>query len=87
MYARTKGWELGEVAIAVDYDHRSSPRRVQIAIRLSGDLSDEQLERLERVAQACPLRRSIEAGFEFVESIEPREGAPRRERVEIGGAS
>jgi putative redox protein len=87
MYARTKRWELGEVAIAVDYDHHSSPRRVQIAIKLGGDLSDAQLERLERVAQTCPLRRSIEAGFEFVESIESREGTPGREPVEIGGAS
>jgi putative redox protein len=86
MYARTKGWELGEVAVAVDYDHRSSPRRFQIAIQLSGDLSDAQLERLERVAQACPLRRSIEAGIEFVEKIERAERAPVREPVEIGGA-
>jgi putative redox protein len=87
MYARTKGWELGEVAVAVDYDHRSTPRRFQIAIELSGDLSDAQLERLERVARACPLRRSIEAGTEFVENIGLREGATRRELVEIGGAS
>ena len=87
MYARTKGWELGEVAVEVDYDHRSSPRRFQIAIRLTGELSDAQLERLERVAQACPLRRSIEAGIEFVESIERREGTTRRESVTAGGAS
>lgn len=87
MYARTKGWELGEVVVEVDYDHRSTPRRFQIAIQLGGDLSDAQLERLESVARACPLRRSIETGIEFVESIERREGATRREPVEIGGAS
>jgi putative redox protein len=86
-YARTKGWELGEVLVAVDYDHRSSPRRFQIAIQLSGDLGDAQLERLERVARACPLRRSIEAGIEFVESIELRDGGTGRKPVEIGGAS
>ena len=79
--------ELGEVAVAVDYDHRSSPRRFQIAIQLSGDLSDAQLERLERVAQACPLRRSIEAGIEFVEDIERRDCATGRVPVAIGDAS
>jgi len=75
MYARTKGWELGEVLVAVDYDHRSTPRRFEIAIQLGGDLSDGQLDRLESVARTCPLRRSIEAGVEFVESIERREDA------------
>jgi putative redox protein len=58
------------VKVEVDYDHRSTPRRFEIAIRLSGDLSDEQLERLEKVAAACPVRRAIEAGIEFDERIE-----------------
>jgi putative redox protein len=70
MYARTKRWELGDVTVAVDYDHRSAPRRFAIAIHLTGDLSNDQLARLDKVAQSCPLRRSIEAGFEFTESIE-----------------
>jgi putative redox protein len=87
MYARTKGWKLGEVAVQVDYDHRSTPRRFQVAIRLSGDLSDAQLERLERVARACPLRSSIEAGIEFVESIEHTESSTGREPVKSGGTS
>ncbi|MGH3135940.1 MAG: OsmC family protein [Gaiellaceae bacterium] len=87
MYARTKGWELGEVVVEVDYNHRSIPRRFEIAIQLSGKLSDAQLERLRKVASSCPLRRSIETGIEFVESIERREGATRRQAVEIGGAS
>jgi putative redox protein len=87
MYARTKGWELGEVAVEVDYDNHSTPRRFELVIRLGGDLSDAQLERLKKVARACPLRRSIEAGIEFVESIERREDATRREPVTIGGAA
>jgi len=87
MYARTKGWELGEVAVEVDYDHRSTPRRFQIEIRLSGDLSDAQLERLNSVARACPLRRSIEAGIEFVEHFERRDRPAGRRLVATGGAS
>ena len=69
-YGRTKGWDLGDVAVEVDYDNRATPRRIEIVTRLGGDLDDEQLERLEKVARACPLRRSIESGFEFVERIE-----------------
>jgi putative redox protein len=70
MYARTKSWELGEVMVAVDYDNRSTPRRFEIAIQISGDLDEAQLARLDAVARACPLRRSVEAGIEFVETIE-----------------
>ena len=69
-YARTKGWDLGQVTVDVDYDHRSTPRRFEVTIGLSGDLTDEQVARLEKVAAACPLRRSLEAGFEFEERIE-----------------
>ena len=87
MYARTKGWQLGDVTVEVDYDHLSTPRRFRIAVQLTGDLSDAQLERLQRVAHTCPLRRSIEAGIEFVESIECSKSATTREPVEIGGAS
>ena len=74
MYARTKKWDLGEVSVDVDYDHRSTPRRFEIAIHLGGRLSDEQLERLEKVAASCPLRRSIEAGMVFEERIEAAAG-------------
>ena len=87
MYARTKGWKLDEVTVDVDYDHRSTPRRFQIAILLSGNLSVSQLERLEKVAAACPLRRSIESGIEFVERIERRGGPTQREPVATGAGS
>ncbi len=60
MYARTKGWELGEVTVEVDYDNHSTPRRFEVAIELGGELSDAQLERLEKVAalvSASPVDR------------------------------
>jgi putative redox protein len=76
-YARTKDWDLGEVTVDVDYDHRSAPRRFVVHVALSGDLSAVQLERLEKVAASCPLRRSIESGIEFFELVElRREPAP-----------
>ena len=81
-YARTKGWDLGDVRVAVDYDHRSTPRRFEVAVTLGGDLTDAQLERLAKVARACPLRRSVEAGIEFAETV-----SRDREVVAAGGAS
>jgi putative redox protein len=69
MYARRNHWDLGQVTVGVDYDHRSTPRHADIAIELTGDLTPGQLERLERVAAACPVRRSIETGIDFSERI------------------
>jgi putative redox protein len=74
-YARTKNWELGDVSVAVDYDNQSVPRTFDITIELGGVVTDEQLARLEKVAAACPLRRSIEAGIEFEETV-TRNGSP-----------
>lgn len=68
-YARTKDWDLGLVTVDVDYDHRSTPRRFSVAIELTGELNDEQVARLQKVAAACPLRRSIECGIVFEERI------------------
>ncbi len=85
MYARTKNWALGDVTVEVDYDNQSTPRKFEIVIKLGGDLSEAQLERLEKVARSCPLRHSIEVGIEFVEHLERRERLARR--VVTGGAS
>ena len=89
VYARTKGWDLGDVQVAVEYDNRSTPRRFEVAIELGGELTDEQLRRLERVAASCPVRRSVEAGIEFVETIERRERTSVRPRpaATAGGVS
>jgi len=69
MYARTKDWEPGEITVDVRYDKDVSPRTFDIAIELSGDLSEAQLRRLAKVAETCALRRSLEAGFTFSETL------------------
>ena len=86
-YGRMKGWQLGDVRVVVDYDHHSTPRRFDVAVELDGELTDAQLERLARVARACPLRRSIEAGIEFAETISCIPHEAGRELVGAGGAS
>ena len=66
-YARTKGWPLGELSVDVVYDNKSTPRHFDVTLHLPDDLTEEQRRRLDRVAKACPVRRAIEAGFEFDE--------------------
>jgi putative redox protein len=70
MYARAKGWELGQIEVDVVYDHKAVPRTCEIAIRVDGALTSEQLERLEKVAATCPVERAIQGGISFTARIE-----------------
>lgn len=69
MYARTRGWEIGDVRVDVDYDHRSTPRRFAIAVHLDPSLAQDRLKRLTKVAEGCPVRRAIESGIVFEERM------------------
>jgi putative redox protein len=69
MYAQNRGWDLGARTVEVDYDPDSIPRRFAIDIHLPSDLTPDQQRRLQRVAETCPVRRALEAGFAFEERI------------------
>ena len=69
LYATRKGWEIGEISTNVEYDHESEPRRFDITVNLPDGLTRDQIERLQRVADTCPVRRALEAGFSFDEHI------------------
>ncbi len=81
MYARTKGWQLGEIEVDVDYDHKAVPRRCETTVRIGGPVTGEQLERLLKVAATCPVRRAIENGIVFGERIERLAAAYERVRA------
>ncbi len=83
MYARTKGWDLGEVTVDVAYDNRGTPRRFEVEIRLDGDLTDEQIARLEKVAATCPVRKAVESGVVFEERISRRGSRTGRRRATL----
>ena len=70
LYAQRRDWRLGDVRVEVGYDADVTPRRVEITVHLPEGLSPEQIERLRRVAETCPARRALEAGFTFDEQVE-----------------
>ena len=65
LYALKRDWDLGPVEVDVAYDNESTPREVTTAIRLPDGLSDDQVRRLTKVAETCPVKRALEAGFTF----------------------
>jgi len=69
LYARRRDWDLGEVRVEVRYDADSTPRGVDVTVHLPAGLTPGQIERLERVAATCPVRRALEVGFTFDERL------------------
>lgn len=69
LYALRKGWDVGDVRVDVEYHHESEPRRFDVEVHLPDGLTDEQLVRLRRVADTCPVRRALEGSFEFDERV------------------
>lgn len=67
LYATPRNIDLGDLRVDVDYDAQTTPRHVEIAIHLPDHLTDEQVQRLRKVADTCPVRRALEAGFTFNE--------------------
>ena len=64
VYAKRKGWELGQVHVDCrlnpDGDPaRGQPNQVLRSIRIDGELSDEQHQRLLQIADACPVHKLL----------------------------
>jgi len=70
LYARRHDWNVGDVRVDVNYDADVTPRAVEVTLHLPDGLTNEQTERLRRVADSCPVRRALQAGFIFEERIE-----------------
>ena len=69
LYAKPRGLDLDDLRVDVDYDADTSPREVEITIHLPEHLTGDQVKRLEKVAETCPVRRALEAGFTFNERL------------------
>ena len=80
MYAQQRDWTLDQVTVGIDYDHRGTPRTAELAIQVTGDLTTEQLDRLRKVAAACPVHRSLDQGVEVSTRLEAHPALIRRQR-------
>ncbi|MDQ3934289.1 MAG: OsmC family protein [Actinomycetota bacterium] len=72
MYANRKGWNIGDVAVDVDYEpaQRGSPTKFRMKVLLPKELPEEQRERLMQIAAKCPVHRTLEGEVMFEELVE-----------------
>jgi putative redox protein len=72
MYAKRKHWDIGDVAVDVDYEpaQRGSPTKFKMVLNLPKELPEEQRERLMQIAAKCPVHRTLEGEVMFEETVE-----------------
>jgi putative redox protein len=61
MYADRKGWDLGDVEVAADFTEATadSPAKFKVEIRSPAQLTDDQRERVLKIAHKCPVHRAL----------------------------
>ena len=69
LYGKPRDLDLGDLRVDIDYDADTTPRQVEVTLHLPDHFSDDQVKRLAKVAETCPLRRPLEAGFTFNERL------------------
>jgi putative redox protein len=72
MYAKRKGWDVGDVEVSCDYTpaERGCPTRFNLVMRFPDTMTDEQMERLRVIAAKCPIHRTLEGEVMFDERVE-----------------
>jgi putative redox protein len=76
LYARARGWTLEDVCVDVSYDSDAIPRHAHVTVQLPAGLTPDQVKRLTRVVDTCPVKRALEAGFTFDRQLVLRSEAP-----------
>jgi putative redox protein len=69
MFARRKGLSLNEISVEATLDPAVRPQRCTITVVLPPGLGEAQWRRLEYVARACVVHRTLEQAVDFEQTI------------------
>jgi len=73
LYAQRKGWALDHIEVTVRHVERmtdGAPQDVFArALRLDGDLSEEERQRLYEIAGRCPVARTLGKGVTITSTL------------------
>ncbi len=67
MYADRKGWDLDGLEVQADYTGTPKPGekgKFDVTVSLPEGLSDDQVERIDKIARKCPVHRTLAGGAE-----------------------
>lgn len=59
MYAKRKGWPLEAMELDLAHTREDDHERIDVTIRLFGDLDEKQRARVIEIAGKCPVEKTI----------------------------
>ena len=64
MYADRKGWQLGDVEVAVEFTEASpdNPASFDVQVRIPAKLDPDQHKRILGIVAKCPVHKVLKAG-------------------------
>jgi putative redox protein len=65
LYARRKGMRLANVEVEVDHVESDGLYRIRRDIRLRGELTEDERNRLLAIANKCPVHRTLSGRFDI----------------------
>lgn len=71
LYADRKGWNLEEVEVEVDFerDAKFNVTKFSKKLKFTGDLSQEQIDKLYEIAGKCPIHRMLANPIEISSEV------------------
>ncbi|MET3732413.1 OsmC family protein [Moheibacter stercoris] len=71
LYADRKGWDLQEVEVEVDFerDAKFNVTKFTKKLKFTGDLSQEQIDKLYEIAGKCPIHRMLANPIEISSEV------------------
>jgi putative redox protein len=75
MYAKKKGWDLEDVSVNLVQEEVENPNgpgklnKISREIKVSGNLTEEQIQSLRSIADKCPIHKLLEGPKEITTSI------------------
>lgn len=65
MYFNHKAWNYLSIEVDVNFEYTSSPIVFERVIKINADLDDKQIDRVRKIANACPVHKVLEKGNEI----------------------
>lgn len=68
MYAERKGWDLDGLEVRTDHGGTPKPgerAKFDVVVSLPEGLSDDQVERIDKIARKCPVHRTLSGGADI----------------------
>jgi putative redox protein len=73
IYADRKEWDLGDIEVAAEFTKGTAdhPPKARVDIRIPVELSDDQSDRILKIAHKCPVHRALlGSDVEIADSVE-----------------